>query len=39
MTVTKFLDYLASYPQTRELAFALTEILDGRTSAVLRRSA
>ena len=39
MTVNTFLDYLASYPQTRELAFALTEIVDERTSAALRRSA
>jgi hypothetical protein len=39
MTVTEFLDYLASHRQTRELAFALTEIVDERSSAVLRRSA
>jgi hypothetical protein len=39
MTVTNFLDYLASYPQTRGLAVALTEIVDERASAVLRRTA
>jgi hypothetical protein len=39
MTVTMFLDYLASYPQTRDLASALTEINDERNGAVLRRTA
>jgi hypothetical protein len=39
MTTTQFLDYLASFPQTRELAFELTEIVDEHASAVLRRTA
>jgi hypothetical protein len=39
MTVTQFFDYLASFTQTRELAFALTGIVDGRRDTSLRRSA
>jgi hypothetical protein len=39
MTVTQFLDYLASYPQSRELASELCEIVVERSDATLRRSA
>jgi hypothetical protein len=39
MTLTQFLDYLASFTQTRELAFAMTEVVDGRRMKSLRRSA
>ncbi len=39
MSVQRFLDYLASYDQTRELAFDLTEVLEERRVEVLRRSA
>jgi hypothetical protein len=39
MTLTQFLDYLASFTQTRQLAFALTDIVDDRRVAVVRRSA
>jgi hypothetical protein len=39
MTLTQFLDYLASFTQTRQLAFALTEVVDRRQLATLRRSA
>ena len=30
MTLTQFLDYLASFTQTRQLAFAMSEIVDAR---------
>jgi hypothetical protein len=39
MSVPQFLDYLASYEQTRELAYDLTEIVSDRQVAVLRRTA
>jgi hypothetical protein len=37
MTLPQFLDYLASYPQTRQLAVVLTEAVDDRRR--LRRTA
>ncbi len=40
MTVSQFLDYLASYSHTRQLAFSLAEVLDQRQrAAALRRIA
>jgi hypothetical protein len=39
MTVTQFLDYLASYPQSHRLATVLGEIVVERSEATLRRSA
>jgi hypothetical protein len=39
MTTQRFLDYLAAHEQTRQLAFDLTEILEGRDEQVLRQSA
>jgi hypothetical protein len=39
MTVMQFLDYLASYEQTRDLALQLHEIIDEREAAFLRRTA
>jgi hypothetical protein len=39
MTVSQFLDYLASYPHSRQLAFVLADVLDAHHAATLRRSA
>jgi hypothetical protein len=40
MTVSQFLDYLASFGHTRQLAFALAEVLDERSRvAALQRTA
>ena len=39
MTVTQFLDYLASYPHSRQLAFVLADVLDANHAAALRRTA
>jgi hypothetical protein len=40
MTVSQFLDYLASFGHTRQLAFALAEVVDERNrAAALRRTA
>jgi hypothetical protein len=32
MTVNQFLDYLASYPQTRHLAVVLADMVGGRAT-------
>jgi hypothetical protein len=40
MTVSQFLDYLASFGHTRQLAFALAEVLDDRNRVTaMRRTA
>jgi hypothetical protein len=39
MNLQQFLDYLASFTQTRQLAFALAEVAEDRNHATLRRSA
>jgi hypothetical protein len=39
MTVTEFLEYLASYPHSRQLATVLADVLDANHAAALRRSA
>jgi hypothetical protein len=39
MTVRQFLDYLAAFPQSRQLALVLAEVVDERRAARLRRSA
>ena len=40
MTVSQFLDYLASFGHTRQLAFALAEVLDERNRVdALQRTA